>query len=169
MVDDTPLRPGLASRQRSLVALLTALAVVLGLSTSVMAKNVYKWVDENGKIHYSDSPPTEVDSEKIRVEEENAAAAAEARARAERQRRLLESYELDRKDRQATKAKKSDELAQRKQHDAQCANAKRTLQKYKDANYLYKKDSEGERKILSDGLRRQAQEKLSQAIAQNCK
>lgn len=159
-------------RPRSWVARavwLAALAMALGLSAQVAAKNVYKWVDENGKTQYSDTPPAEVESEKVRIDEEDPAAAAEARARAERQQRLLKSYEADRKDRAATQAKKADELAQRNQHDAQCEQARRTLQRYQDANYLYKKDAAGERKILSDELRRQAQQKLAGAISQNCK
>ncbi len=45
--------------------LLTGLCLVSLLSTSASVADLYKWVDENGKIHYGDSPPENVTLKKI--------------------------------------------------------------------------------------------------------
>ena len=43
------------------------LVLALFLSTSIQAAEIKKWVDENGQIHYGDSPPAQVKSEPVRV------------------------------------------------------------------------------------------------------
>lgn len=47
----------------------TLIAVLMGLSTAAHAATVYRWVDENGTIHYSDTPHT--DAETIKLKEPN--------------------------------------------------------------------------------------------------
>ena len=44
------------------------LVLALALSTSLNAGAIHKWVDDNGNVHYSDSPPTKSKSENIRVQ-----------------------------------------------------------------------------------------------------
>jgi glutaredoxin len=46
-----------------------AFAVVISLlySTLSASAGVYKWADEQGRIHYSDSPPAEVKSNKVDI------------------------------------------------------------------------------------------------------
>ena len=46
-------------------ALILALLV---LSTNTVAGKVYKWVDEQGNVHYSDREPNAVDAEQLRVQ-----------------------------------------------------------------------------------------------------
>lgn len=36
-----------------------AVLIAIGLSASVSAQQVYKWVDEDGTVHFTDSPPDE--------------------------------------------------------------------------------------------------------------
>lgn len=36
-----------------------AILIAAGLSSSVMAQQVYKWVDQDGTVHFTDSPPEE--------------------------------------------------------------------------------------------------------------
>ncbi len=43
------------------------LVLALLFSAGVHAAGIKKWVDENGQIHYGDSPPAKVPSESIRV------------------------------------------------------------------------------------------------------
>jgi len=44
------------------------LVLALALSTSLNAGAIHKWVDDNGNVHYSDSPPTKSKSENVRVQ-----------------------------------------------------------------------------------------------------
>ena len=41
--------------------------LVLVVATSLNAGAIHKWVDENGTVHYGDSPPAQTKSENIRV------------------------------------------------------------------------------------------------------
>lgn len=41
--------------------------LALLMSANLQAAGIKKWVDENGQIHYGDSPPAQVQSESIRV------------------------------------------------------------------------------------------------------
>lgn len=40
---------------------------ILLFSTSSFAASIQKWVDENGQIHYGDSPPAKAQTESVRV------------------------------------------------------------------------------------------------------
>jgi ATPase subunit of ABC transporter with duplicated ATPase domains len=45
--------------------------VILGsLSFSAMAAELYKWVDENGVVHYSQTPPENAQTEEVEVQEQ---------------------------------------------------------------------------------------------------
>ena len=42
--------------------------LILVLSTSLNAGEIHKWFDENGNVHYGDSPPAKSRSENVRVQ-----------------------------------------------------------------------------------------------------
>ena len=42
---------------------------VLGLISTQVFADVYKWVDANGKVQYSDSPPSNIETTKVNIED----------------------------------------------------------------------------------------------------
>lgn len=42
-----------------------ALIILLGACSAIQAATMYKWVDEEGNVHYDQSPPTDRESEKL--------------------------------------------------------------------------------------------------------
>jgi hypothetical protein len=44
------------------------LILLVAASLTAMASEVYKWVDEEGNVHYSDTPPENVESERVQVD-----------------------------------------------------------------------------------------------------
>jgi len=42
--------------------------LILVVSTSLHAGDIHKWVDENGNVHYGDTPPTATKTENINVQ-----------------------------------------------------------------------------------------------------
>ena len=42
---------------------------VLGLISTQVFADVYKWVDANGKVQYSDSPPSNIETTKVKIED----------------------------------------------------------------------------------------------------
>lgn len=49
-----------------MLRLLVAFAVILMMPVSSLAQ-VYKWTDENGKVHFSDQKPESIQAEEVRV------------------------------------------------------------------------------------------------------
>ena len=44
-------------------------AAIAALSFNSTAADIYKWVDANGKVHYSNTPPPDVKGTKVKVED----------------------------------------------------------------------------------------------------
>ena len=79
-----------------------SLLVLLGTTASAAEKNVYKWTDENGQVHYGDSiPPEYADQPKERLNDQGVAVeeiegkkTAEQLAEEERQREIAVAQKL---------------------------------------------------------------------------
>lgn len=101
--------------------LLVLLISLLALSAAHAAK-FYKWVDERGQVHYTDSPPEHVDYEAV----EGAAAASpeDAASAAER----VENWRARQKERQARREQRAAERAEAERlaeaRTENCANAR---------------------------------------------
>ncbi|MEH6652308.1 MAG: DUF4124 domain-containing protein [Motiliproteus sp.] len=54
-------------RNRAVQRPLIALALMVGLSTPVMATDVYRWIDENGVPSYGERPPEGVSFVKLKL------------------------------------------------------------------------------------------------------
>ena len=59
----------MASKKQRLPLLFTCLVLILGAGSS-LANDVYKWVDKDGNIHFSQRPPEGIDSEHINAEKQ---------------------------------------------------------------------------------------------------
>ena len=89
--------------------------LVLALPFVVEAGELYKWVDENGVVHYSQTPPQNAESSEIEVQEDYAVPApagasvyadaiAQQAARNEQRRRLKEEQKAAREVREREEA-----------------------------------------------------------------
>ena len=140
----------MTNRLRMLATIL-ALAPLTLASLSVTAAAVYKWVDENGKVHYGERPPNGAASKRIKVTAAPAAqqpsSAPSTAERLDKRRKLLKSYAADRAEKREQKAKLA---AQRNKLKAQCAKLKKYLQQEQSAKYLYRKDKAGNKIVVSD-------------------
>jgi hypothetical protein len=139
------------------------LLLVYGISASASA-DIYKWVDEEGQVHYGDKPQGK-SSEQMSVEEKPVVRPQE-QDRREYQKRLLNSYATERKQKQEEKAKLEKQQAEQRQR---CEQARQRLAKYKSAGFLYTKDKEGGRVILNDEQHKAALERAREAVKTHCK
>jgi len=115
------------------------------LGFSAASAEIYKWIDEEGQVHYGDKPVGDA-SEQIKLRAEPTAD-GNAEARHAKRDRLLEIFEEQRSERQALAAKQRAEREERRQR---CEEAKRQQQKYETASAIFEKDDDGNRRILSD-------------------
>lgn len=142
--------------------------LILGLLCSVAQADVYRWVDEQGGVHYGDrQPPPGQEGEQVDLPSTPAPAApAEKKIDADR---LLKTLQEDREARQAEADRKLDEQAER---EKRCKALKTRYWRYNNVSSLYELDENGQRRYLSAaekdeklaGLREQMEEVCSEPL-----
>jgi hypothetical protein len=131
------------------------IAMCVLLVTPVQAE-VYKWTDEQGRVHFSDKPPTEDTAEyQLRTPASAGDASspesltdAERRAR---QKKLSDSLEADRRDMQRAEAKRQKNKSIREHN---CKLARQNLDATLRTNQIYDEDEHGNR-VYYDEVRKQ--------------
>lgn len=136
----------------------------LGPWVIALAADAYRWVDEEGKVHYGDQRGAGA-AESLKLKASPASDSA-YEARQLRQQKLLEIYAEDRKEKQLKATQEKKEKETRKQN---CTTAQGQLFSYEHAAYLYKYDKDGNRIILSDQEHAKAHQAAKDAVNQWCK
>jgi hypothetical protein len=127
--------------------LLMAVCGWMLLCCASVEAGIYQWVDEDGKVHFSDRPGAAEGAEEVTVKQDKGAsksATGEAE-RAQTRQRLLEQYEKERLEKKAAAQQRKAEQARRKRN---CAIAKDRLSSY-EKSVLYDIGPDGERIYLS--------------------
>lgn len=158
-----PRRAQAAASRHHATALAVAFAVAL--APAMAAATVYKWVDANGRVVYSDQPPpVNVKSEVVKPvpPPANPAAAQELteREQADRQR------EKKRKDEAKVADKARADSDRRRELCLNALGQQKALQQ-RDG-ILYKYNEKGETVPYSDDMRRADFERLQQIVRENC-
>ncbi len=145
------------------------LLIILFFSTQLFFVNtvfseVYKWVDDDGKVVYGDKPTTS-NAEKIKIKD-----APEKdqlyQERFKKQQKLLNVIQEERDEKISLKKEEKEKKVQQK---LKCAEIIKALQKTKDASFLYEKtDNPDNPKFLSDEERKIEEEKYEKYIQKNC-
>jgi len=128
--------------------------------------DIYKWVDENGRIHYDDKPPLTNKKELMNINEENNAVKAISDDRADKRKKLLDAIDEDRqkkKEQEEKDKKKKAKLTKR------CHHARDSLKSYERSASVYDLDKDGNRVTLPGSVRENIIAKLKKQIEQNCK
>lgn len=143
----------------------------------------YKWVDENGRVHYSDQPP--VSSAKSKTlgstsKAKTSAATADtaetsdtAKASESGEPKTIAEREAELRRKQKTDKEAADKAAQEQaKKDATqeyCNQAKLSLNALQQDVRIMEIDAKGERSYLGDEQRQQRIAKAQQDISKNCK
>ena len=136
------------------------LALLMALAVPVASAQVYKWVDENGRVHYGEKPPA--GSKPSAVKPPAAPPSGPAKAQD------LQSQELDFRRRQLKKGE--DEATQARDaanREARCNNAKENLAIAEQAA-LFRREK-GERVFLSDAEQKAEVENMRAAVTRYCR
>jgi len=150
---------------------IAVMVLVLVACTASVQAQVYKWVDKDGKVQYSDQPPPP-DATKSAIQKvtsTSSSPAAPSDKAAEKapdkgkafEKRRSESAEKQKKDDEASK------LAQRKQEA--CDDARANLKSLEAGGRLSKADATGERVFLEDDQRQQEIARAQNFMAESCK
>jgi hypothetical protein len=137
------------------------LVVVLAPLTAA-AQAMYKWVDEKGVTHFSESPPPDGKATKIEVKPPPA---AQSRPDDWKER------ELESRRRKADQDTVAGE--QRRREDAQrgerCRQAQVNLDNYRNTRRIYSLDAKGERVYMPDDERPAAIARATDEVGKYCK
>lgn len=145
--------------------LLTAVAPVLALmATAAAAQDVYKWVDEQGRMHFSSTPPVGKRAAKLEIQPTPAEPVGPSRARTW-QEQLQQSNE---RREQAQKAE-LETASQQKEGEQRCLAAQRNLDVLRKERPVYRVNGQGDREYLEDSQRAAAMEAAQQRVALHCR
>ena len=125
---------------------------------------IYKWVDDNGQVHYGERPPQAGGGEQVEVEPGPAPDAAAAQRRAKQQ-KFMRAIDEERRVQESARQKAEQKAAQRQRR---CARARDRLRTYQRSNRVYRLDAQGNRVFLPDSSREQAIRQSRQEIQRWC-
>ena len=146
------------------------IAVAILLATATVAAQVYKWVDKDGKVQYTDTPPpaSATKTEAKRVDTSPASASAPADTAKTLQDRAKD-YDK-RKTEVAEKSKKAD--IEQKNADASaanCSDARGALRDLETGRPITRTSETGFREYVDDDARQAEMTKARKAITDFCK
>lgn len=141
---------------------LLALAFALAVSTGASAQ-LYKWVDKDGRVSYSDRPPPEQKAQQLNVAP--GPPAAPPRSNLERDKALEKTRAGERE-----KAKVAAEAASRaKQDEEACERARMALRNLTEGGRFATIDAKGERVLLDEKQIEAETDRARKAVEKFCK
>ena len=146
----------------------TWLAIIAGLIAAVAAhaEDVYKWVDDQGQVHFGSQPPAGVKARKMGASaaepaSESPQQPAQASWRQQLGKSNLQRLQKQQQDEQA--AQKEQQLTQR------CLSAQKEVDSLTRRGAVYRVNTQGEREYLSDAERQTALEAANQRVGTYCR
>ncbi len=123
---------------------LPLLLLGLLLPVALAQAEVYRWVDEKGRVHYGDRPAGDR-AERVELHTRPAGEDPGMEQRRKKQQKLLEVLEEERREKEAERARARAEQEAREQD---CKKARERLSRYQNANFIYTRNEDGSRVIL---------------------
>ena len=142
--------------------------LLLFLVPCITHAGVYKWVDDEGKVHYGDRP-TEPSVE-MNIDHSapvsSYGSSNDSMSREEKRERLLQSMEEDRLEKKEQREKQQ---ALKQQNRKKCNRYRDKMRQYERASAIYRLDKDGNRVYMSDANRAGATKDLQKKIKKYCR
>lgn len=143
------------------------LVMLFVMVTGIQAGKIYKWVDENGQIHYSSQKPPGQEVETVKVKKGPKAVQAEESGSADK---------ADDKDAPTAEDEEAEALAREQLAKSDAANKKKMCEQARrnidslnaSVRVVQKDEKTGENVRMSDEQRVQALKKAQQAVKEYC-
>ena len=120
------------------------------LINTVQAESVYKWVDEDGQVHYGSKPKhkgaKEVKIKKRYIDSGTSIPDLTAEERAAKQKKFIDAIDAENKSLSDAKRKKQE---QEELRNSRCNAARDQLRRQESASALYDLDEKGNRILLN--------------------
>ena len=148
-----------------LAASISAVTLVAAFSLSAGADQVYRWVDKDGHVHYSQTPPA---STGVNAQTLNITPPAPDPTTLQNDQKLAQQTQ-DR-DKQAEDAQKKEQQAQQEQAQRQkeCDYLQQRMQLLQNSGRVATVDAQGNRSYISDDDRAKQEQQLQDQINKTC-
>lgn len=145
--------------------LIISLIYGLAFLVTVVHAGVYKWSDKDGNVHYGDQPATQKKATEVNIVTKPATGFSVSSEKKKERDRVLEEFK---EDREARDKKRKDKITKKKKLKKQCARARDTLRRFREASAVYKLNSKGERVFYPKEVRAKKERKIKKAIKKHC-
>lgn len=144
--------------------LLTVFAGLLGFTSCAALAQVYKWVDEQGQVHYGARPPAGQSADQVRIQ---AAPPPDPhlQQRLERSKKQQQSWAEERQEKNEQKAEAAQAAAKREQR---CKQARSRLSGLQQSSRIYTTDPDGKRQYYDGAKRQSAIEQARSLVSEYC-
>ena len=140
--------------------------ILLALFLSVAQAAVYKWVDENGLVHYGEKPTNhaiEIDTSRSEVDPNQLEQALERNHKIGQELEFYKRVGVENAEQEAEQAKQKAEI------DKKCKKVKKALDDYDRGGYVWaEKGKNGEDKYVSDTEMKNRTDKLRKKYKSRC-
>lgn len=147
-----------------------AIACLLAAVALPATGEMYKWTDEDGSVHYTQTPPPDGNAEVINPDPsvKSGGKSASNSERNDRPKGGKDNRDGNKEDgdKELTPEQKQEKQLAMKQN---CDNAREALQKLQSQTRLQYINDEGERAFLSEEQRQQRMDKARGMIEKNCR
>lgn len=143
---------------------LIGIILIFFLCPAAHAAGVYKWVDEQGKVHYGDRPGNN-NASKIAVPSSPPPSDKSLSERNAKRDKLLQTMADERKLKEEDASKAKQQSEERKQR---CIEAQDKVKRYERARYIYKPTEGGQEIIFSEEERQKATVEAKKAVEEWC-
>ena len=149
--------------RKLLVLVITAAA----LTTSAFAGEIYKYVDDNGSVHYVDRPTGESGEERLDVTYSGTSSET-VTAQVQKRRDYMAALEEARTDAKSQREAEAQARAEMEERAAKCQEQRARLESYLQSRRLYRENAAGEREYLDEEQTMEARRKVEEAIQEHC-
>ncbi len=148
--------------------LLLIASFTLNQSISVAA-NIYKWVDEQGNVHYSQQKPNNTASEKMKVQNRTPQSSSSYNRPGTDSEKNNTGDKQPPDDKKQGKDKKPETAAEKKRRMAACEQARKQLTTMQSIGRIRSRDKDGNTTYMSQEQKEQRMKKIRESISKTCK
>ena len=149
--------------RKILVLVLSAAA----LATSAVAGEIYKYVDDEGNVHYLDRPTGESGEQRLDITYSGTSSEAVS-ARVQKRRDYMAALDEARSEAQSQREAEAQARAEMEARAAKCQEHRARLESYLQSRRMYRETADGEREYLDEEQMMEARRKVEEAIQETC-
>jgi len=137
------------------------LAIVISLMATSVSAKMYRWIDAQGQVVYSQKPPADLPVDEIKPLSEPNRHHEEGKKTWQQREEMVEA-------KKEKEAKMKKDATQKKRNKSNCKAARKNYETFKSHRARYLLNEDDQRVAVSDDLREQNLNKAKKQIAQYC-